>query len=326
MRTRVERNRIRYVLVCLIVFFTLSPKHAAAQQWAARAGGGQTPAPVTAAVPVTQIINDPIGDHITSSGLPIVDIGAVSAGSDGVSLTIRVAFSSNTVMTQVVGLIDLDTDQNKNTGISPAANGFIPGTTQDIGVDYFLDLFSIPNVNVIRTSTLALVGSVTRTVSGQTIEMTIPLSMLGSDDGNINVGMVLGNLTQPTDAAPNTGHGIITPSGVLACNATLNKTTFVNNDQVIAQTLQVDNPGASPVNVEYKLWFDAPGMPPASFLRGGADGSFTLAAGFSQNFGPMNLFIVTSSLPRGAYSFNCRFLDPVTGAIKAEDLNPFTVQ
>ena len=113
---------------------------------------------------------------------------------------------------------------------------------------------------------------------------------------------------------------------VLTCDVQLNKTSFVNNEQVTAQVLRVINPTANALAVQYNLWFEAPapyGSVP--FLRAGDNGSVVFNAGFNQDFGPMPLFTVNSSLPRGNYAFNCRFLDPVTGAIKAEDLNPFTV-
>ena len=50
-----------------------------------------------------------------------------------------------------------------------------------------------------------------------------------------------------------------------------------------------------------------------------------LLARFNQNFGPLTLFTVNSGFPCGPYVFNCRILNPVTGGLLAEDLNPFTI-
>lgn len=110
------------------------------------------------------------------------------------------------------------------------------------------------------------------------------------------------------------------------CDVQLNQTSFVNGQTVTAQVLRVTNGGAVPVAIEFKFWFDPPGLPPHSFSRGGADGSFVLSPGFNQNVGPLNLLPVTAALPRGSYSFGCRFLNPVTGALITEDLNLFTIQ
>lgn len=188
---------------------------AAAREWGGMKGP-RTGAPALerppAAAPVSPIIADPLGDHITTPGTPIVDIGTVEGGSDGVDVTLVVHFSPDTVMSQVVGFIDLDADQNPGTGVAPNANFFIPGAMQDIGVDFFLALFNLPFsglVDVYETVVGNFLGSVPATIVGQSLEITVPLSMLGGDDGAMDVGMVLGNSQEPTDAAPDVGHGTI---------------------------------------------------------------------------------------------------------------------
>ena len=55
------------------------------------------------------------------------------------------------------------------------------------------------------------------------------------------------------------------------------------------------------------------------------DGWTDEPAGFNQNLGSFNLFPVTAAMPRGTYGFNCRIVNPVTGALMAEDLNSFEV-
>lgn len=196
--------------LCLVVGMA---QGTAAREWGGMQGP-QASAPlrtqVPAAVPVAPIIDDPLGDHLTSPGNLIVDIDTVAGGTDGTDVTIKVNFSPDTVMSEVVGYIDLDTDQNPTTGISPNANLYL-GTTQDIGVDFFLSLFSLPFSGLVDVynSTFGWVGSVPATIVGQTLEVTIPLAMLGGDDGTMDVGMVLGNFSEPTDAAPTMGHGTI---------------------------------------------------------------------------------------------------------------------
>ena len=97
---------------------------------------------------------------------------------------------------------------------------------------------------------------------------------------------------------------------------------------VIAEVFRAANPslGASPVSIEIKTWFELPDMAPMGDINLGAGGSIVLAPGFDTDFGPRNLFTVTSAMARGSYQFGCRFLDPVTGRQKTLDLNPFEIQ
>jgi len=110
------------------------------------------------------------------------------------------------------------------------------------------------------------------------------------------------------------------------CDIQMSNTSYVTGDTVTAQVARLANSGPNPVPVEVKLWFEVPASPPMSFLTVGADGSFVLSPGFDQDFGPLALIPVQTSLPRGEYQFNCRLLDAVTGAPLADDVNPFQLQ
>jgi len=111
------------------------------------------------------------------------------------------------------------------------------------------------------------------------------------------------------------------------CDIQMNKTTFVNGDTLIAK-VQVKNPGtvAVPAEIKVSASLPPPGAPVA-IVNIGADGSLMLGPGFDtglvQLIPPLT---ITSALPRGPYGLNCRILDPVTGELRAEDLNPFTIQ
>jgi len=110
------------------------------------------------------------------------------------------------------------------------------------------------------------------------------------------------------------------------CDIQLNKTTFQDGEQVVAQVFKFTNFGASPVAVELKLWFEVPGFAPVSVARAGADGSLVFPVGFNRNSGPLGLFTVAPTLPRGTYAFSCRMVDPVTGGLLSQDLNSFEIQ
>jgi hypothetical protein len=110
------------------------------------------------------------------------------------------------------------------------------------------------------------------------------------------------------------------------CDIQLNKTSFVNSDQVTAQVLRIANTETAPLPIELKLWLEAPGIAPISVVNVGADGFLVFPAEFDLNLGPVALFTVSAQLPRGEYSFNCRLLVPTTGGPLAEDINWFDIQ
>jgi hypothetical protein len=209
------------------------------------AGWGTAPQPEVlpkalprAAVPVSSILTDPSGDHVTSSGNPIVDIVGVEAGTDGTAVTLKITFSAKTVMSKVGGFIGLDTDQNATTGVSFTDLDAM----QDIGADFVLNLFGLPSGGQVIIYTTAApsgyrVGKVPAVIKGQSLKITVPLSMLGGDDGNMDVAMVLGNDLEATDAAPDAGHGTVasvggvvngvSPRQIICTNTTTGKTVRI---------------------------------------------------------------------------------------------------
>jgi subtilisin family serine protease len=155
------------------------------------------------------IIEDPAGD---AEGP--VDITTVRAGSDGSTVaTMAIDFTSGTPMDEAVGFVMFDTDQDPSTGIPPTE--FLGKPSQDIGVDYFADLFGIhdfePAVYIVDTINFEVVAVVPVTIEEQTVTFDIPLEAVGGDDGSIDTAMVLGDFFQPTDWAPDEGHGTIQP-------------------------------------------------------------------------------------------------------------------
>jgi hypothetical protein len=109
------------------------------------------------------------------------------------------------------------------------------------------------------------------------------------------------------------------------CDVQLNKTSFVNGDTLAVPVFRLVNLTASTLAIEFKVWLEAPGAAPIVFARAGENGATALPAAFNQNLGPITLFTVGAAFPRGQYAFNCRILDPVTGLLQSEDLNPFEI-
>lgn len=111
----------------------------------------------------------------------------------------------------------------------------------------------------------------------------------------------------------------------LTCNLQLNQLSYLDGDTVILEVFGLANPGLDSVAVEWKVWLRSV-LDSFSLINVGADGTFVLPPGFEQDFGPADLFLVTSEFSRGDYSLGCRMLDPVTGELLAERLVPFTVE
>jgi hypothetical protein len=109
------------------------------------------------------------------------------------------------------------------------------------------------------------------------------------------------------------------------CDIQLNQTSFGNGDTVTANVYRFANLTTAPIATEMKFWLGVPGIPPISVANVGSDGSIELPAGLDSDFGPIPLIPVTAALPRGTYEFSCRFLDPVTGELLAEDRNFFEI-
>jgi subtilisin family serine protease len=166
--------------------------------------------PIPQAVPselLQTIIDDPAGDAVGS-----VDITTVRAGSDGTALaSMAIDFAAGTPMGEIGGFVFLDTDQDSSTGFPP--EDFFGKPTQDIGVDFFADMFGVSEgyVLIVDAESFEIVAEVPAAVEGQTVSFDVPLEAIGGDDGSIDVAMVLGDFFQPTDWAPDVGHGTIQP-------------------------------------------------------------------------------------------------------------------
>ncbi|HET9346132.1 MAG TPA: carboxypeptidase regulatory-like domain-containing protein [Candidatus Limnocylindrales bacterium] len=156
---------------------------------------------------LSTIIEDPAGDSLDSN-----DIIAVRGGSDGQTVaSLALDFAPSTPMNEIGGYMFLDTDQDPSTGLPAEGNFGLP--TQDVGMEYFLDLFLAVSdgiVFVVDAETFDLVAEVGATVEDHSILFDIPLEVIGGDDGFINTALVVG-LFGPSDWAPDEGHGTIEP-------------------------------------------------------------------------------------------------------------------
>jgi subtilisin family serine protease len=151
------------------------------------------------------VIDDPDDDSLGS-----VEVTEVRGGSDNAELSIAIDFDADTPMDEPGGFFFFDTDQDPSTGFAPEEFFGLP--EQDIGVDYFADLFGIHDsepVVFIVSADFELVAEVPAVIDGQSVSFSVPLEAFGDDDGNADVASVIGDFNAPLDWAPDEGHGTV---------------------------------------------------------------------------------------------------------------------
>lgn len=176
---------------------------------------------VCCAAPAAADIIDPAGDTFNTFGAPH-DIIGTTAAVNGTNLDLSVTFAgpidapSAFTPNSIMGYIDFDTDQNPATlGSLPAAiNSFfgIPGPPINMDADFFIDLaieaFTPGFVDVFDAAFNSM-GSVAIVFTPNGFSLSIPLALLGGDDGLLNYSVLIGNVGTPndppefTDRAPN---------------------------------------------------------------------------------------------------------------------------
>lgn len=166
---------------------------------------------------------DPPGDTFEtflSQGRVPPDVVRMTAEREAGAVRLAVEFLNPVVGTGnlfdpnvAVGFIDLDTDQDLNTGILPFTDVFRrtqPGST-GMGTDFFVSLFGTGdgNAELFDASTFLFLGNVPVAFEGNTLSLSIPLALLGNDDGDLDFSAVFGTFPEPTDVVPNDAHGTL---------------------------------------------------------------------------------------------------------------------
>ena len=161
------------------------------------------------------VMLDPIGDVRDPSSPLQNDIVSSSATFDRESLTFTVSFAekifppSSTSERRLRGVIEIDTDQNPRTGRLPMVY-VVRAPDINMGVDYRVNLFSeswhpgFVNVGTeLPFDDDVVTGTVPIQFADNSFTVTVPLIMLGGDNGLVNYSLTIGVFDEMTDRLPN---------------------------------------------------------------------------------------------------------------------------
>lgn len=160
-----------------------------------------------------ETVVDPTGDGfaIASAGFVAPDLVAFGGLFDPPNQVVvhmrfaqevhsPLAFDTNSVF----GLLDIDIDQNGQTGASAFTDDLRPprsGST-GLGIEYVVTLDGRV-FDVLTGEDKGIAGSL---FAGNTLTLRLRLAQLGDDDGNLNMAVIVGTVSEPIDLAPNEGN------------------------------------------------------------------------------------------------------------------------
>ncbi|MEM9555962.1 MAG: hypothetical protein AAGC60_17025 [Acidobacteriota bacterium] len=211
----------RFAAVGLIAAGLVLANPAASAEWSRgeRPARAELPAVADALVVKAGVV-DPQDDTF-GVGPTQIDLLGLEAAVVGDELVITLDFASPPSLPgsgddALDGFIDLDVDQDGTTGdlpwtdfLRPASGPSALGDT-GMGNEAYLDLFSYEagiagaTIELVDDINESVLGRVPVTFAGSTLEVNVPLALLG-DDGAVNVAAIIGTLDEATDLAPNDG-------------------------------------------------------------------------------------------------------------------------
>src|SRR4051812_27920099 len=148
----------------------------------------------------TATVTDPSGDTFGSPGT-FWDFTSLTVSRDTTSIIVRLDFTNTAVSSQtnsiggMIAYIDLDTDQNVETGSFPATDEFRPGSgTSVLGADYVVEMFryGADSTVAILDATGVTTGRIKPIFNGKSVTLHIPRTMIGNDDGFLNAAAIVG--------------------------------------------------------------------------------------------------------------------------------------
>ncbi len=169
-------------------------------------------------------VSDPAGDEFStaaSAGFVPPDIVRMTAWPEAGQLHVEIEFVEDVVSDDVggpnvvAGFLDIDADQDPNTGVASNTDFFrIDGGSTGMGMDFCVIMFmGGTGTYTVADAAFNPTGTIVPFFNGKVLTMWIPLSMIGGDDGLVDLAMVVGTVPEPTDTAPVSGTLSMSASG-----------------------------------------------------------------------------------------------------------------
>ncbi len=150
---------------------------------------------------IAESVTDPIGDTLAAGP----DITKFSAERTETDLIITLTLDSGPA-NQISAIIEIDVDQNPNTGTASIISTFSPYSSDGLGAECFVFIApGIPPTAALVDYPFFATDVLTVNDTPNSLTVTVPLSVIG-DDGYVNMAAFVGIAGPPTDVAPNGGH------------------------------------------------------------------------------------------------------------------------
>ena len=164
----------------------------------------------------TASIADPIGDTFGLPGGLQWDLTELTITRETDGITVRLDFANDVSLplaadpNALVGLVELDLDQNRATG----KLGYVDQLRKDggatgLGVDAALNISQIAPDSTLLVYDMGgnPTGKAKVAIGGHRLTIRVPSALIGNDDGYVDAAVIVGNQGRsPTDLAPQSGH------------------------------------------------------------------------------------------------------------------------
>ena len=149
------------------------------------------------------VFDDPLGDTFGGTGFDAHDIISIETEATGSEIVFIVSFAAEIASVDLISFIDIDTDQDSSTGVTSNQTNFGPGPS-GLGIEFFIFVGELSSeVAVTDALTRLPVGFAPIVFEPTSFTVTLPTSIIGGDDGNVNYGVTVGNRSEATDVATN---------------------------------------------------------------------------------------------------------------------------
>jgi hypothetical protein len=165
--------------------------------------------------PTSVFAVDPVGDTFGLAGATQWDVSELTLTHETDGISVRLDFANDVYVpgpgdpNALVGLVELDLDQNVTTGklgIVDQLRG--DGARTGLGVDAGVNLTTLGADSTVVVYDMGgnMTGRAKVEIGGRRIIIHIPSALLANDDGYVDAAVIVGNSKSPTDLAPSSGH------------------------------------------------------------------------------------------------------------------------